>query len=69
MKMRRQRGEKRWSHGRSRGEKCVAHGEAQEVDWGTWEDTKYGKEALDMAGGREEHFKTRDAAHGRERVL
>ena len=68
MKMRSQRGEKRGSHGRSRGEKSVAHGEAQEVYWGTWEDTKYEKEALDMAGGRGEHFKTRDAAHERERL-
>ena len=33
---------------------------------GTWEDTKYEKEALDMAGGRGEHFKTRDATHERE---
>ena len=66
MKMRRQRGEKRGSHGGSRREKSVAHGEAQEVYWGTWEVTNDEKEARHMAGGRGEHRKTRWEAHERE---
>ena len=66
MKMRRQRGEKRGSHGGSRREKSVAHGEAQEVYWGTWGVTKEEKEGGHMAGDRGEHRKTRCEAHERE---
>ena len=69
MKMRRQRGEKRGSHGGSRREKSVAHGEAQEVSWGTWEVTNEEKEGGHMAGGRGEHVKTRCEAHEREPLL
>ena len=58
--------EKRGSHGGSRREKCGAHGEAQEVYWGTWEVTNDEKEARHMAGSRGEHCKTRCEAHERE---
>ena len=66
MKMRSQRGEKRGSHGRSRREKCGAHGEAQEVLRGTWEVTGSEKQARHMAGGSGEHRKTRCGAHERK---
>ena len=66
MKMRSQRGEKRGSHGGSRREKSVAHGEAQEVYWGTWEVTNDEKEGRHMVGSRGEHRKTRWEAHERE---
>ena len=58
--------EKRGSHGGSRREKSVAHGEAQEVYWGTWEVTNEEKEGGHMAGDRGEHRKTRCEAHERE---
>ena len=69
MKMRSQRGQKRGSHGRSRREKCGAHGEAQGVLRGTWEVTGSEKEARHMAGGRGEHIRTRAEAHEREAGL